>query len=70
MGVSMESFFPTIFSKTFFILGTQFLVTFFSTKLLINLIRKLYEKKHPLVSATTNKDGELDLQLSLKDLKG
>jgi FtsH-binding integral membrane protein len=69
-GGSMDSFFPTIFSKTFFILGTQFLVTFFSTKLLINLIRKLYEKKHPLVSATTNKDGELDLQLSLKDLKG
>jgi len=58
--------FETLFSKTFGILSLQFLITWFTTVSFIRWVRYLYHHNKLGITATKNKDGELDLHLSFK----
>ncbi len=62
-------YFPDLFSKTFFILGLQLLITFISTKVVIRYFQKLYMQGHPHVSGVNNRFGELDLNIEFNWIK-
>ncbi|MGZ3658822.1 MAG: Bax inhibitor-1 family protein [Bdellovibrionota bacterium] len=66
----MDILFASLVSKTLFIVGTQILLTFFATAFLIGVFRRMYLEKRPGITATTNEDGELDLDISWDMLRG
>ena len=55
--------FESLFAKTFTILGSQLLITFFSAVAIVRYLRRLYRKNVPGITATTNETGELDLRV-------
>jgi FtsH-binding integral membrane protein len=58
------SWFNTLFSKTFIILGSQLLVTFIGAKLVLAYIRRLYAEGTDGIAATKDEAGELDIDIS------
>lgn len=66
----MDALFPTLFAKTFFILGTQLLVTFLATKWLIGLFRARYLAGDPGITAKKNEAGEDDLVIAWENISG
>jgi FtsH-binding integral membrane protein len=66
----MDAMFESLVSKTLFIVGSQILITYAATVLLIRHFRNLYLAHSPLVAATKNEAGELDLEISWEAIKG
>jgi len=61
--------FETLFAKTFAILGSQLLITWGATVLVINKVTELYYAKTPGITGSTNKDGLLDLEIDWSGIK-
>lgn len=61
--------FDTLLSKTLFVTGTQVALTCAATYFLIGRFKAMYLAKSPLVTATENESGELDLEVDQEAIK-
>lgn len=65
----MDTIFPRLFTKTFFILTVQFMITWLSAHFTLSYFRSLYRQKMDWIRAKSNKQGYLDLQIDQKKIQ-
>ncbi|HOO81477.1 MAG TPA: hypothetical protein PK513_03120 [Alphaproteobacteria bacterium] len=62
----ISALFPTLFAKTFFILGTQLFVTWLAAKATLSKFRQLHDWGTPWITSTTNENRHRDLHVDWK----
>jgi FtsH-binding integral membrane protein len=65
----MEGLFPTLFTKTFFILTVQLAITWIGVRETLSYFRKLHSWETPWITSTRNEAGQLDLHIHWDHLK-
>jgi FtsH-binding integral membrane protein len=65
----LEELFPTLYSKTFFILSSQLFFTWATTKITLAKFRSLYDWNASWITSTENERGELDLHIDSSRVK-
>lgn len=66
----MAALFPTLFSKTFFVLSIQLLLTWLSAHVTLIKLRQLHAKNFPWITSTANEASQIDLHIDWQDIKG
>ena len=66
----MEAIFPTFFSKTFFVLSLQLLITWISAHITLIKFRQLHDKDVHWITSTENEHGQIDLHIDWEHIKG
>ncbi len=61
--VAGPKLFESLFAKTFVILGSQLLVTWFTATMILWYVRLLYRRGVAGISATQNEEGKFDLEI-------
>lgn len=67
--IDPDSWFPTLFSKTFFVLAVQLFITWAGARLTLAHFRRLHAWHTPWITATRNEAGQLDLHIDWHHLK-
>ena len=65
----MEVLFPSLFSKAFFVLGVQLVITWAATVLSLSFVHRLHAKKVSWISSSTNDNGQIDLKIDFQFIK-
>lgn len=55
--------FDTLMAKTFLILGSQLFVTYLGAVVVLKYVHGLYKAGHPAITATENREGQIDLDI-------
>ncbi|MBP2160648.1 MULTISPECIES: Bax inhibitor-1 family protein [Asticcacaulis] len=70
LGAALSQFFPTLQSKTFFILAVQLLITWLGAMVTLSRIRAFHRKGVDWLTAKTNDKGQVDLVIKRGALAG
>ena len=65
----MDALFPTLFAKTFFMLGAQLSVTWLSAHLTLAKFRQLHNRKVAWITSSLNNHGEVDMHVKWHEVK-